>query len=227
MKIIDCGGQRTETWFEWHIGRLTSSRIGDVIAKRKRKPSEELQCRIDMRMELAVERITKKPAEHFVSKWMERGIELEPLARAAYELRTDAAISLADFVEHPTIEQAGCSPDGLDGADGLIEIKVPTPRTHAQYMLGERVPEEYEPQMLWQLACCPERKWNTFVSYCPDFPEPLDLFVRRLPRDDQRIAAMEAEAVKFLEEVGATVVRLTGGLAAALRHSLAAMETQY
>lgn len=218
MNIIHCGGQRTELWFEEHLGKLTSSRIADAIAKRKRG-TDDLQCRIDLRMDLAVERVTQKPAEHFVSFWMERGIEMEPLAMASYELRKEVAVTKIDFVRHPEITWAGCSPDGLLGDDGLLEIKCPKRNTHAEYLLGERVPEEYIPQMTWQMACT-GRQWVDFVSYHPDFPEPLDLFVCRLRRDNQSIAVMEAEATVFLKETADLTMRLRHGLEGMLRESL-------
>lgn len=219
LNIIDCI-QGSSEWFESRIGMLGSSRIADAIRKAKRESTGELQCRADLRIDLAVERITKKPMEHYVSKWMERGTELEPLARAAYELRKEVDVRQVGFVLHPSIQWAGCSPDGLVGNDGLVEFKCPKSTTHAEYLLGEVVPEQYVPQMTWQLACCPGYQWNDFVSYCPDFPEPLDLFICRLPRDEQRIAAMEEEAKKFLAEVEAVTVRLKHGLEGALRQSL-------
>lgn len=221
LNVIDCL-QGSEEWFANRIGLLTSSRIADAIRKAKRESTGELQCRADLRLELAVERITKKPMEHFVSKWMERGAEMEPMARAAYELRTDTRVRQVGFVLHPDRERlawAGCSPDGLCG-DGLTEFKVPKSNTHAEYLLGECVPEMYIPQMMWQMACCPGYQWCDFVSYCPDFPEPLDLFICRLRRDEKRIAEMEAEASKFLAEVETVVVQLRDGLEGALRDSL-------
>lgn len=211
LNIVECvqGGHE---WFEKRLGMLTSSRVADAIRKSKRETVSVLECRHNLRIELAVERITKKPAEHFVSVWMQRGAEMEPMARAAYELRTDARVTQVGFILHPALAWAGCSPDGLCGGEGLVEFKCPKSNTHAQYLLGECVPEVYQPQMLWQMACCPGYEWNDFVSYCPDFPEPLDLFICRLHRDDKRIAEMEAEAVKFLAEVEAMVVRLKDGL---------------
>jgi hypothetical protein len=167
-----------------------------------------------------VERVTQKPSAHFVSEWMARGAELEPLARAAYELQTDKEVTMVDFVLHPEIEWAGASPDGLCD-DELIEIKVPKPETHAAYILADCVPEQYLDQMYWQLACCPECKANTFISWCPDFPRGLELFVCRLERDDVRIAKMEAEAKVFLAEVESTVLGITGGLEGLLRESVA------
>lgn len=219
MRTIDCGGQGTQLWFETRLGMLTSSRIADAIAKRKRNPKEPLQAYLDLRMDLAVERVTRKPAEHFVSQWMERGAELEPLARAAYELRTDASVSSVDFVLHPTMEWCGCSPDGITGEEGLIEIKCPKRNTHAEYLLGEVAPEQYVPQMMWQMACT-GRQWTDFVSYHPDFPDPLDLFICRLNRDGQSIAVMEAEATVFLKETADLTMRLRHGLEGMLRESL-------
>lgn len=218
MRTIDCGGQGTELWFQEHLGKLTASRVADAVNKRKRNPKEPLQAYVDLRLELAVERVTQKPAEHFVSVWMERGVELEPLARAAYELRKDTTVSTVDFVLHPTMEWAGASPDGLVGDDGLVEFKCPKANTHAEYLLGECVPEEYIPQMMWQMACT-ERQWCDFVSYHPDFPDPLDLFVSRLRVSREDIAVMEAQATVFLKEVADLTLRLTHGLEGMLRQS--------
>lgn len=219
MKVIDCGGQRTETWFDWHLGRLTSSRIADAVSKRKRNPTEPLQAYLDLRMELAVERVTRKPAEHFVSVWMERGIELEPLARAAYELRTDRTVNTVDFVLHEANEQWGASPDGVIGDEGVLEIKVPKRETHAEYLFGGCVPTEYLPQCHWLMACT-GMQFVDFVSWCPDFPDPLDVFICRLPRDEKIIAEMEAAAAKFIQEVDATVLRLKEGMEGVMRMSL-------
>jgi len=217
VRAIDAP-QGSAEWFEARLGALTASRIGDAVRQPKRVNTGELQSRTDLKIELAVERITKKPAEKFVSEWMTRGTEMEPLARAAYELRKSVEVQQVGFVFHPHIQFAGCSPDGLIGEDGLVELKVPKPNTHAEYLLGEVVPDAYIPQMMWQMACT-GRKWNDFVSYCPDFPDPLDVFICRLPRDDQRIAEMEAEAQKFLREVEAIETQLKEGLKGVLRTS--------
>ncbi len=216
--------QGSAEWFAARLGHLTSSRIAEAVRKRKRKSAngagdDELQCRIDLRLELAVERVTQQISQHYVSRWMEQGKEREPGARFAYEQRMDVETEQVGFVRHPVIELAGCSPDGFVGTDGMVEFKCPKSTTHAEYLLAECVPELYIPQMMWQMACC-GRKWNEFVSYCPEFPEPLDLFICRLPRDDQRIAEMEAEARKFLEEVDTMATRLRDGLAGVLQKSV-------
>lgn len=219
LRIIECD-QGSQAWFEARIGKLTGSIIADAVAKRKRG-DEELACRLNLRYDLATERVIHKPLEHFVSKWMEFGKEMEPMARAAYEIRKDVRTRQVGFVLHPSVEWSGASPDGLlDSDGGLVEFKCPKNTTHFRYLNAGVVPEEYIPQMMWQMACCPGREWNDFVSYCADFPEPLDLFICRLPRDEERIKGMEAEAQKFLQEVGLMVTQLTGGLEAVLRNSL-------
>lgn len=219
LNIVECV-QGDAEWFAARIGCLTGSRIADAIAKPKRQGTGELECRANLRMELAVERVTNKPMQHFVSVWMERGLELEPLARAAYELRTERETQQVGYVIHPSILWAGASPDGLVGDDGMVQFKVPKPTTHAEYLIAECVPEQYRAQMLWEMACCPGRQWNDFVSWCPDFPEPLDLFICRLERDAAKIAEMEAEAQKFLSEVETTVAQLKEGLEGTLKRSV-------
>jgi len=222
INIVE-GVQRSHEWLQNRLGCLTSSRIADALAKSKRG-NGELQCRADYKLELAVERITNKPVGHYVSVDMQRGIDLEPLARAAYELRTDCEVKLIDFVLHPSIHWGGCSPDGTIDEDGLVEFKVPRPTTHAEYLLAESIPEEYILQMAWQLACCPDRKWNEFVSFCPDFPEPLNIFACRMHRDDALIAYLEQEGIQFLQEVEVLQNRLKRGIAGTLRESLKGRE---
>ena len=211
MNIVDCE-QGTSEWFQARLGCLTASRIADAIAKYKKKQEGEMCCRRDLRMEIACERLTGKTAEHYISQYMEQGTEREPLARTEYELRNGLMVSTVGFVYHPRIDWAGCSPDGLVGDSGLIEIKCPKVETHLEYLLGDKIPDKYLPQMLWQLACA-GREWNDFVSYHPDMPEDLQLFVKRLPLNDEAkatIAAMELEAEQFLKEVADMVTKLGG-----------------
>lgn len=156
---------------------------------------------------MVAEILTGSTAEHYVSYWMEQGIENEPYARAAYEIQTGKMTEQIGFVLHPTIERAGCSPDSLVGDDGLAEYKAPKPETHIEYILAGVVPPEYEPQMQWQMACT-GRKWNDFASYCGAFPEDLQLFVRRLPRDDKLISGYELEVTQFLKEVDQAIERI-------------------
>lgn len=218
MNII-CDSQGTSEWFSCRCGCLTSSRIADAIAKPKRKTTDELQCRKDMKLDLAIERITNKPAEHFVSEWMKQGADREPLARAAYEITRDVEVQTVGFALHDSINWCGASPDGIIGDDGMIEIKCPKANTHAEYLMAECVPVEYIPQMAWQLFVT-GRQWNDFVSFHPDFPEPLNLFVCRMLRDEALIAVLEQQGIEFLREVESLTARLKGGIMGTLKRSL-------
>lgn len=191
--------QGSQAWFDARLGCVTSSRVADAIAKLKRKEGESA-ARRNLRYEILCELLTKKPSEHYVSTWMEQGKENEPLARTEYELAKGVEVEQVGFVYHNTIKMAGASPDGLVGDDGLIEIKCPKTSTHLEYLIAAKVPEDYKPQMFWQMACT-DREWCDFVSYDPRLPEDLQLLVVRLPRDAERIAEMEKAVEEFLFEV--------------------------
>jgi len=199
---IDCE-QGSAEWFAARCGNVTSCRVADAIAKLKKKDGEAA-VRRNLRFEIACEMLTGKNSEHYVSRWMEEGKEKEPLARCEYEVRNDVFVEQVGFVYHPTIKNAGASPDGVVGEDGMIEIKCPKVETHLEYLINGEIPEDYLPQMLWQLACCDERQWIDFVSFHPDVPEPYQLFVKRLERTEEvncAIEGMEAEVKQFLSEV--------------------------
>jgi len=134
------------------------------------------------------------------------GLEMEPLARSAYELAKGVLVEQPGFVLHPTIDRAGASPDGVAGKIGL-EIKCPKTATHLQYLLDGGVPAKYEPQMLWQLACM-EAEACDFVSFDPRLPQHLQLFVVRFQRDEKRILEITAEVGVFLKEVDEIIERL-------------------
>lgn len=214
MNIVDVE-QGTPEWFECRLGCVTSSRVADVIAKRKKASSgksidEPLACRVSMLCELAGEILTGKWSEHYVSRWMTEGKEKEPLARAEYESQMDVPVEVVGYVYHPTIKMAGASPDGLL-AEGMIEIKCPKLETHLRYLAADEIPEEYLPQMLWQLAACPEKQWIDFVSYHEAMRPEHRLFVKRLPRTEQAekvIRGMEGDVEQFLTEVDAFVEKI-------------------
>jgi putative phage-type endonuclease len=195
--------QRSDEWFKLRLGKVTASRIADVIAEIK---SGEAAARADYRVELVCERLTGQPTEGFTNVYIQRGIELEPFARAWYEAEFGFVKEIG-FVQHPTIEMSGASPDGLVGEDGMIEIKCPKVNTHIKTMLDGRVPSKYIPQMQWQMACT-GRKWNDFVSYCPEMPSDMQMFVKRLERDDEYIAELERKVKAFLLDVSDTIESL-------------------
>ena len=188
--------QRTEEWFSARLGKVTASRVADVLAKIK---SGESASRKNYKMELVVQRLTGKPQESFTNAAMEWGTEQEPFARMAYEAHTGTFVKEEGFVDHPTIEGFGCSPDGLVG-DGLIEIKCPNTANHIETVLENKAPSKYIPQMQCQMACT-GAKWCDFVSFDPRVPEDLQLFVVRVERDQEYIDSMEVEVKQFLSEV--------------------------
>lgn len=197
--------QGSDEWKQLRCGKVTASRIADVLAKRKDgKPSA---MRGNYLAELVAERMTGKPSAHFQSKEMLRGNEMEPQARAAYEFFADVDVELVALVDHPTIPMAAASPDGLVGEGGLVEFKNPNTSTHIETLLGAPVDRDYLLQMQWQLACT-GRQWVDFVSYDESMPEHLRLFVKRFERDDVLIAEVEKEVSAFLSELRAKEEKL-------------------
>jgi putative phage-type endonuclease len=202
--------QRTEEWFQQRLGKVTASRISDVIAKTKTGVSTSRQNYL---VQLVSERITGKKGDSFVNQAMLDGIERESAARGLYMRTRGVSVTEVGFFDHPIIKNSGASPDGAVNAEeegkyaGLIEIKCPIETTHTNTLMSKSVPSKYIPQMQWQLSCT-GAKWVDFVSYNPNFPEELQLFVARVDRDDTYIGELEAEVVKFLDEVEQTIIKL-------------------
>jgi predicted phage-related endonuclease len=135
---------------------------------------------------------------------MEWGTATEPQARIAYELYREVFVDEIGFIDHPTIAMSGASPDGFVGEDGLVEIKCPESKTQMETLLNQKVPNKYQPQMQWQMACT-GRKWCDFVSFDPRMPENLQIFVQRVERNDVYIKMLEEEVRVFLEEINQKV----------------------
>lgn len=196
--------QRTEEWFKARAGCATASRISDIIAKTKSGPSASRQNYL---ADLVAERLTGTPANGYQNADMARGTELEPEARSAYAFVSGVDVGEVGFVLHPSIPLSGASPDGTVGEDGLVEMKCPKTATHIDHLLTQAIPDKYIVQMQWQLACT-GRKWCDFVSYDPRMPPELQLFIKRVVRDDARIKSLEEEVRVFLSEVDVTVKKL-------------------
>lgn len=189
---------------EWHqqrLGKITASRIADMMARTK---SGWGASRANYAAELVVERLTGVHAEGFTSAAMQWGTDQEPYAKAAYEFWHNATIEPAEFIDHPVVPMSGASPDGLVGADGLVEFKCPNTATHIETLTGGSVPEKYVLQMQWQMACT-GRAWCDFVSFDPRMPDSMALFVRRVDRSQQLITDLQNEVILFGNEVDATV----------------------
>jgi putative phage-type endonuclease len=189
--------QRTEEWFKQRLGKVTASAIANVIAKTKTGVSAS---RDNYSTQLTLERLTGQQAEFYTNAAMEWGTATEPQARQAYEVYKGVFVDEIGFVNHPTIEMSGASPDGLVGEDGLVEIKCPESKTQMETLLNQKVPTKYIPQMQWQMACT-GRNWCDFVSFDPRMPDNLQLFVSRVKRDDTYINILETEVKAFLAEI--------------------------
>lgn len=196
--------QGTPEWFADRLGKVTASRVSDVIAKTKTGWGAS---RANYMAQLLVERLTGAQAESYSNAAMQWGTDHEPEARAAYEFMTDHEVIEVGFIPHPVIGMAGASPDGLVGTDGLVEFKCPNTATHVETLLGAIVPAKYIAQMQFQMACT-KRQWCDWVSYDPRLPAPMQLFVKRELRDDKYIAATEAMISEFLTELAGKVADL-------------------
>lgn len=196
--------QRTDAWFAARLGKATASRMGDLLARTKTGYGASRAAYMG---QLITERLAGVKSATFQSASMRRGTELEPQARAAYSFLRGVEVEEVGFVPHPTIADSGASPDGLIGKDGLIEIKVPEIHNHVETLLGEPIASKYVSQMHFQMACT-GRAYCDFVSFCPEMPSGMDLFVERVKRNDVFIAGMELEIRKFLAELDAKVAAL-------------------
>ena len=196
--------QGTSEWHAARLGRVTASRVADIVAKTKTGYGAS---RATYMGQLIAERLTGEVAEAYTNAAMQWGTDKEPEARMAYEFRTDAEVIQVGFIPHPRIEMSGASPDGLVGDRGLVEIKCPNTSTHIDTLISQTVPGKYVTQMQWQMACT-GRSWCDFVSYDPRLPESMRLFMRRVERDDGRISDLEQEVTGFLAELDQKVAEL-------------------
>lgn len=196
--------QRSNEWFTARLGKVTASRVADVIAKTKTGYSTS---RENYMAQLVCERMTGTQGESYNNAAMQWGTDQEPLARAAYEAAKDVLVDEVGFIIHPTIIAAGASPDGLVGDDGLIEIKCPNTATHIDTLLSDKVPSKYNTQMQWQMVCT-GRKWCDFVSFDPRMPEGLQLFIQRVDFDAEYVKMLEAEITEFLGELETKIEKL-------------------
>lgn len=196
--------QGTPEWFAQRCGKATASRISDIVAKTKTGYSAS---RANYMAQLVVERMTQTVGESYSNTAMEWGTENEPFARAAYEAKTGNLVDQVGSIDHPTIPMSSASPDGLIGEDGCLEIKCPNTSTHIDTLLGAEPVKKYYDQVQWQMRCT-DRKWCDFVSYDPRMPAHLQLFVKRIERNDIYIAELENEVVQFLSEVDDKVKKL-------------------
>lgn len=197
--------QRTGDWFAQRAGKVTASRIADLMATTR---SGYGASRANYMAQLVAERMTGAVESGFLNAAMQWGTDKEPEARECYAFERNLTVVEEGFVPHPTIPMAGASPDGLVEGAGLVEIKCPGTATHIDTLLGAEIADKYVKQMQFQMACT-GREWCDFVSYDPRLGVEMQLHIRRLNRDEALISEIEAAIVVFLAELAGKVARLT------------------
>lgn len=198
--------QGSTEWHQLRLGKVTASRVADILAKTKTGPSASRQNYL---IELALQRTTGIIQESYSNSAMEWGTQTEPQARVAYEVKSGNFVDQIAFIDHPSIAGFGCSPDGLVGNMGLIEIKCPNSPTHWEYFKSQKPPQKYVIQMQAQMSAT-GKAWCDFVSFDPRMPERSQLLIVRVPRDEEFIASMETDIKQFLSEVEAEVNLMKG-----------------
>jgi putative phage-type endonuclease len=196
--------QRSAEWFACRAGKVTASRIADVMARTK---SGWGASRENYKAQLVIERLTGTVEPSYTNAAMQWGIDKEPEAREAYERHALVAVKEIGFVDHPTIPLAGASPDGLVGDVGMLEVKCPVQATHLSTLNGGGFADKYVKQALWQMACA-EREWVDLMSFDPRWPDHLQMFVQRIERDDAAIKEIEDAVRQFQDEIEETVANL-------------------
>lgn len=189
--------QRSEEWFAARCGSLGASQLNEALATTKNGWGAS---RENLKNRIIAERLTGTPTESFTNAAMQWGVDQEDNARKAYEAHTGTFVDEMGIALHPVLKHTHASPDGLVGDDGLLEIKCPNTTTHIETLKSQKVPSKYMNQMLWQMRCV-DRQWCDYVSFDPRLPQHLQLFVKRVERDDAAIAELEAKVAEFLTEV--------------------------
>lgn len=199
-------GQRSPEWFAQRAGKFTASSFADLMATTRSGPSAS---RAKLIARLVCERLTGNPAESYTNSAMQRGIELEPEARIAYEFETGTHVEQVGFIDHPIVSMCGCSPDGLVGDDGMVEIKCPGEAAHLDYLRRGSHAQEYRWQLQGQLWVT-GRSWVEIASYHPAFPQRMQLAIVRVARDEAEIAELHKSVTAGNAEIAAIIDELNG-----------------
>jgi putative phage-type endonuclease len=205
MNIIETCEQGSEEWLSLRLGKITASRVKDVLTK-GRGTSQSKTAESYM-MELIAEILTGNSKPFFENDAMRWGTETEPQARAMYAVNNDFVdIKEVAFVEHN--EQVGISPDGLIGDDGLLEIKCPNTTTQLKRALSDDYSADYKAQIQMQLWVT-EREWCDFVSFDPRLDCDAGYLQQRVYRDEEYIEEMKTKVYAFVEKMNELINILT------------------
>ena len=189
--------QNTPEWFDLRAGKLTSSKLGTIMAN---YPNAFGAPAKKYAVNLALEKINKTPiSSEYNNSHMERGHEQEPLARELYEDEHFCTVDNGGFFY---TNEIGCSPDGLVGNDGVIEIKSVVPSVH--FMNVKR--GGFDPAYKWQVIgnlLFTGRQWIDFISFSLPYPRDKQLYTYRVHLNDveQEIKQITIRINQFLELV--------------------------
>ncbi|GAA4667291.1 lambda exonuclease family protein [Bartonella pachyuromydis] len=201
--------QRTAEWFQARLGKVTASNIYNILSKTaKGLPTSKYD---DYKIKLITERLTGQTSPYYETEDMKWGIENEEDALREYAFIYDTEVKRCGFIQHPTIQMAGASPDGFVGEDGLIEIKCPRSTNHSRFIINNEIKPEYLAQMQFQMACT-GRKWCDFISYDPRFTRDashLRMKIKRIYRDDKQIEQINQAVESFLVEIKQEIQRIS------------------
>lgn len=204
MKVIKDIEQGSDLWLALRLGKVTASRMKDVLSK-GRGTAQSKTAETYM-MELLCERLTGDAKPFFENDAMQWGTATEPQARAMYELMSGNTVNEVAFVEHN--EFIGISPDGLIGDDGLLEIKCPATITQVRRALTDNYSKDYYTQIQCQLWVT-ERQWCDFLSFDPRLDIDASYLLQRVERDDVFIADMEEKTYLFVDVMNELYKKLT------------------
>lgn len=199
--------QGTDEWFAARLGKITASRIGDVMAKPTTARYKKYQT------QLITERLTGEKVDSFTSDAMVWGTETEPQARAAYSFM-HSPVTETGFHDHPSIPMSGASPDGLVLEDKLVEFKCPNSHTHVENLLSQKISTDHQLQMLWQMECTGRHGGCDYVSFDPRMPTDLNMGVVHFPYDADRAEQVRNAVQAFEAEVTARIEKLKNRRAA-------------
>ena len=200
--------QGTDEWRQARCGSVGASDAPRVVRRTKTGYSAD---RDSLMAEKVLARLTLTPVEIFKTQAMLQGTAREPEARLLYSMVRGVEVEEVGLVTHPSIKGSHASPDGFVTGIlgvGLIEIKCPLPAAHLNTLLTETISNDHLVQMTWQLSCT-GRQWCDFVSYNPDFPSGMSLWIKRINRDAAFIAELEREIAQFVKEVDRKVEQLS------------------
>lgn len=198
--------QGSDSWMQMRVGFITASEVWRLMPGAK---GSYLKERDNYLAELACEILTNEPYQHFVTKEMERGKELEHLARSAFEGETGQMVEEVAIIEHDTIKMLKGSPDGILGNDGCIEIKMPNTANHFKTIQTGKIDRKYIFQMN-VVMMCGNFKYCQFISYDDRAPENLQLYIKRIDKDKLICENIHIEILKFCKELENYVAKLKG-----------------